>query len=120
MEEAFDFTLPRGYIDKNGNLHRNGRMRLATGKDEISAISDPRVRNYPDYLTIVILSKVITHLEGVEMITPDILEKLFTADLAFLEDMYEKINAVEIPQISFRCPYCGKMFTAPPKFTQAI
>ncbi len=117
METVYDFTLPKGYIDANGDIHRNGRMRLATAGDEISATRDPRVLSNPSYLTIVILSRVITELEGVQAITPTTIEKLFTADLAFLQDMYQRINDIEPPAITAVCPDCGKTFEVPLNFT---
>ena len=107
MQTVFDFTLPRGYVDGNGEVHKNGRMRLATAVDEISATRDPRVLSNPSYLTIVVLSKVVTELEGIPIISPNIIERLFTADLAFLQDMYQRINDVEPPVMKVVCPHCG-------------
>ena len=118
METVFEFTLPKGYMDSNGELHRNGKMRLATAGDEISATRDPRVLSNPSYLTIVILSKVVTELEGVEMVSATLIEKLFTADLAFLQDMYQRINDIEPPTMEVVCPDCGKRFRVPLNFTQ--
>jgi hypothetical protein len=92
-------------------------MRLATAGDEISATRDPRVLSNPSYLTIVILGKVITELEGVPMVTANVIERLFTADLAFLQDMYQKINDVEAPMMHVACPHCGEMIEAPVNFT---
>lgn len=71
MQTVYEFTLPKGYVDGNGDVHRRGKMRLATAGDEIGATRDPRVLSNPSFLTIVILSRVITELEGVEMVTPD-------------------------------------------------
>ena len=93
-------------------------MRLATAGDEISATRDPRVLSNPSYLTIVVLSKVITELEGVQMITATTIEKLFTADLAFLQDMYQRINDVEPPVMNVVCPQCGHEHQIPVNFTQ--
>ena len=118
METVFEFTLPKGYMDKNGELHRNGRMRLATAGDEISATRDPRVLSNPSYLTIVILSRVITELEGVEAVSATLVEKLFTADLAFLQDMYQRINDIEPPTMQVVCPHCKETFEVPLNFTQ--
>lgn len=117
METVFEFTLPKGYVDGNGEIHRRGKMRLATAGDEISATRDPRVLSNPSYLTIVVLGKVVTELEGLTMVTPNIIEKLFTADLAFLQDMYQKINDVEPPVIKTVCPSCGEMIEIPVNFT---
>uniref|UniRef100_UPI00405747FF phage tail assembly protein n=1 Tax=Agathobacter sp. TaxID=2021311 RepID=UPI00405747FF len=118
METVYDFTLPKGYLDNQGELHRRGKMRLATAGDEISATRDPRVLSNPSYLTIVILGKVVTELEGVPMVTANLIEKLFTADLAFLQDMYQRINDIEPPTMEVVCPDCGKIHQVPLNFTR--
>ena len=117
MQTIYEFTLPKGYVDNAGDVHRNGKMRLATAGDEISATRDPRVLSNPSYLTIVILSKVITEIEGLEVVTPTHIERMFTADLAFLQDMYQRINDIEIPQMNVVCPQCGHQHTVPINFT---
>ncbi len=117
METVYDFTLPKGYMDGAGQIHRKGRMRLATAADEISATRDPRVLSNPSYLTIVVLGKVVTELEGVPMVTANVIEKLFTADLAFLQDMYQRINDVEPPMVRAVCPHCGQTVEIPVNFT---
>ena len=117
METVYEFELPKGYMDGAGGLHRRGKMRLATAGDEISATRDPRVLSNPSYLTIVILSRVVTELEGLEMVNATVIEKLFTADLAFLQDMYQRINDIEPPVMTAVCPDCGKTFEVPLNFT---
>ena len=117
METVFEFELPKGYVDSNGEVHRRGKMRLATAGDEISATRDPRVLSNPSYLTIAILSRVITEIEGVVAINATLIEKLFTADLAFLQDMYQRINDAEPPKMQAVCPDCGKIFEVPVNFT---
>ncbi len=118
METVYDFTLPKGYMDSTGQLHQRGKMRLATAGDEISATRDPRVLSNPSFLTIVILSKVVTELEGLEAVTATTIEQLFTADLAFLQDMYQRINDIEPPTMHFVCPDCGKEHDIPINFTR--
>ena len=81
MITEYEFELPRGYVDSNGDVHKRGKMRLATAGDEISATRDPRVLSNPSYLTVVVLAKVITELEGMPTIVPNIVERFFTADL---------------------------------------
>lgn len=118
MTTVFEFELPKGYVNKDGEVCRKGRMRLATAGDEISATRDPRVKSDPSYLTIVVLAKVITELEGVEMVTPALIEQLFTADLVFLEDMYQRINDIEAPVMKVQCPECGHCFEKNINFTR--
>lgn len=88
----FDFKLPQGYVDKNGQLHRDGVMRLATAADEILPLRDIRVQRNPDYLTIVILSRVILRLGALKTVDTDIIENLSAPDLTYLQELYEKIN----------------------------
>ncbi len=118
MNTVYDFTLPKGYMDSAGVLHQKGKMRLATAGDEISATRDPRVLANPSYLTIVILSKVVTEMEGLDAVTATTIEQLFTADLAFLQDMYQRINDIEPPTMQCVCPDCGRTFEVPLNFTQ--
>ena len=118
MTTVYDFELPKGFVDKAGEVHRRGKMRLATAGDEINATRDPRVLSNPSYLTIVVLARVITELEGVDSVMPTTVERFFTADLAFLQDMYQRINNVEPPKMTVVCPDCGKVFEAPVNFTQ--
>lgn len=118
MDTVYEFTLPKGYMDRNGELHKKGKMRLATAGDEIMATRDPRVLSNPSYLTIVILSYVVTQLEGVDVVNGTVIESLFTADLAFLQDMYQKINDIEPPTMEVICPECGHKHVVPINFTK--
>ncbi|MCM1345455.1 MAG: hypothetical protein NC246_16675 [Muribaculaceae bacterium] len=111
LQTEYEFTLPKGYEDPEGNIHRRGIMRLATALDEIEAARAPGVKANADYMPVILLSRVVTRLEGVERVTPEVVEKLFTADFAFLQNMYETINNVEEPMIQVQCPCCGKSFT---------
>jgi hypothetical protein len=96
MTTVFEFELPKGFVDNAGVVHKRGKMRLATAGDEIAATRDPRVLSNPSYLTIVILA----------------------ADLAFLQDMYQRINNVEPPTMQVVCPDCGKIHEVPINFTR--
>lgn len=111
FQTEYEFTLPRGYVDEAGDVHKNGVMRLATAADEIAPLRDPRVQQNPGYLTIILLSRVITRLGNLEQISTNVIEQLFTVDLNFLQNMYQTINESEDPVIHVTCPYCGKEFT---------
>jgi hypothetical protein len=108
-----EFTLPMGYLDEDGSLHREGTMRLATAADEILPLKDPRVQKNPAYLVIILLSRVVTRLGGVPQITPKTIEGLFAADLAYLQDLYNEINRVGGRE-PVSCPQCQHAFEAEP------
>lgn len=110
FQTEYEFTLPRGYVDSEGNLHKKGIMRLATAADEIIPMKDPRVQQNPSYLTIVLLSRVITKLGTLTTIDTSTIENLFTADLGYIQDFYSRINQLQNPNIKVNCPHCGREF----------
>jgi hypothetical protein len=112
IQTDYEFTLPKGYIDENGNLHRNGTMRLATAADEIVPLKDTRVRNNPAYLTIIVLSRVITQLGNLPTVSTKTIEGLFASDLAYLQALYNKINGEGKSSVNIKCPNCKKDFQA--------
>lgn len=87
-----DFTLPKGYVDAEGTLHRHGVMRLATAADEILPLRDPRVQQNAGYLTVIVLARVITRLGALSDIDTRTIEGLFVSDLDYLQQMYETLN----------------------------
>lgn len=95
FQTEFEFTLPKGYLDSDGNLHRKGVMRLSTAMDEISPLRDPRVKANPAYATIIILARVITKLGAVSEVTPMVVEGFFAQDLSYLQSFYRRINELE-------------------------
>ena len=110
LQTEFSFTLPQGYLDGDGNLHREGVMRLATAYDEIAPMKDPRVQANPAYLLIILLARVITRLGSLEQINPKTIEGLFSADLAYLQDLYLRINQNGHNQLAVTCPHCEQKF----------
>jgi hypothetical protein len=102
-----EFELPQGYVDAKGDLHRKGTMRLATAADEILPMKDPRVQGLPAYLIVILLSRVVVKLGTVAQINPGVIEGLFSADLSFLQDLYNRINGLGPKPRPTRCPECG-------------
>ena len=111
LHTEFGFVLPRGYVDEAGTVHRDGVMRLATARDEIQPQRDPRVRENEAYLTVLLLSRVVTRLGSVGQVTSGTIEGLFASDLAFLQDLYRRINQEGHTQAAVTCPDCKKNFT---------
>ncbi len=110
LQTEYEFMLPRGYVDGGGTLHRRGVMRLATAMDEITPLRDMRVKQNQAYLTVILLSRVITRLGTLDDVNTGIIEQLFSADFAYLQDFYRRINEVEHPTIPAQCPACNHEF----------
>lgn len=111
MEQVdFDFILPRGYKDAEGQVHREGIMRLAEAIDEIQAIDDPRVQASEAYLPVILFSRVVSRLGSLPAVTPEIIEKLYVTDFAYLEDLYTRINGIENIVVAAVCPHCEGQF----------
>jgi len=110
IQTEFPFTLPRGYVDAEGTVHKEGIMRLATAYDEIAPMKDSRVQANPGYLVIILFSRVITKLGTLEQLHPKVIESLFSADLAFLQDFYRRINENGHNRIGATCPECNASF----------
>jgi len=110
LQTECEFTLPVGYVDPEGNLHREGVMRMATAMDEIAPMRDPRVRANEAYLTVILLSRVITQLGSLRQVNPNVIENLFSADLAHLQDLYRRVNENGHNHLAVVCPQCEHRF----------
>lgn len=109
-QTEFPFTLPQGLVAPDGTVHRDGTMRLATAFDEIEPIKDPRVRANPGYLVIILLTRVITRLGSLDYINTNVIENLYAADLAYLQDFYQRINLNGHARLQVDCPHCSGAF----------
>jgi len=110
LQTEFQFTLPRGYVDKEGNLHKEGVMRLATAMDEIAPLRDPRVKSNQAYLVVILLSRVINKLGTLKDINTGVMEGLFSADLGYLQNLYRQINENGTSAMQTACPECHHVF----------
>ena len=110
MRTEFPFTLPRGYVDASGNVHREGAMRLATARDEIEPLRSAEVKQNEAYLSVLLLSRVVTKLGEVPEVTPDVVESLFAADFDHLQRLYERLNTDGEAVGAVTCPSCAQAF----------
>jgi hypothetical protein len=110
LRTEFAFELPRGYVDDSGTLHKSGAMRLATARDELVPLRDDRVRENPAFLTVVLLGRVVTRLGSITDVHAGIIEDLFASDVAFLQDLYRRINSEGHTRASVACPNCQHRF----------
>jgi hypothetical protein len=111
LQTEFEFKLPRGYVDSSGTVHRDGIMRLATARDELVPLHDDRVRENPAYLTIVLLARVITRIGRITDVHAGIVENFFASDLAFLQDLYKRVNQEGRTRVGLTCPACKHEFS---------
>jgi hypothetical protein len=111
LRTEVEFTLPFGYVDRAGALHRQGVMRLATAVDEIQPLQDPRVQANAAYVGILLLSRVLVRLGSIAPVSPAVVEGLFSADYAYLQDLYVRMNEPGGTLADTRCPECGAQFT---------
>jgi hypothetical protein len=110
LQTEFEFTLPQGYVDDDGTLHREGTMRLANAADEIEPLQDPRVQSNSSYLTVILLSRVITDLGDLETVNRTTIESLFVKDLEYLQNLYARINRQGSNTVETACPECATEF----------
>ncbi len=111
LRTEFEFELPRGYVDAGGTVHRHGIMRLATARDELVPLYDDRVRENSAYLTVVLLARVISRLGSITDVHPGMVENFFASDLAFLQDLYRRVNQEGHTRAAVSCPACRHDFT---------
>ncbi|MGH9117555.1 MAG: hypothetical protein ACRD0A_06670 [Acidimicrobiales bacterium] len=111
LQTEFTFVLPRGYVDSAGQVHREGTMRLATARDEILPQNDPKVRENPSYLTVLLLARTVKGLGSLTEVDPWVIENLFASDLAFLQDLYRRINQQGHTEAAVTCPSCKHEFS---------
>jgi hypothetical protein len=110
MQTEVPFTLPRGYTDAQGKVHREGAMRLATARDEIEPLRDPGVRSNEAYLSVLLLSRTITRLGELSPVDPATVEGLYAVDFDHLQRLYERINSDGEAVGVVGCPDCGHRF----------
>jgi hypothetical protein len=110
LQTEFAFSLPCGFVDATGGVHREGTMRLATAFDEVQPLSDPRVRANQAYVSILLLSRVLTRLGTMNPVAPSVVERLFAADFAYLQDLYVRMNEPAAGLTETQCPACGTSF----------
>ena len=110
LRTAVEFTLPLGYVDAAGRVHRSGVMRLATAIDEVQPLQDPRVHSNQAYVSILVLSRVLTSLGSISPVPPSVVEGLFSADFAYLQDLYMRVNEPGGTLAETQCPACGSRF----------
>jgi hypothetical protein len=102
----FPFTLPLGFRDPDGTVHRDGVMRMATAFDEIAPLKDARVQANPGYLVLILLARVVTRLGTIQHINPKLMESMLSGDLMFLQDLYRRINEHGHARLAVTCPHC--------------
>lgn len=115
FQTEFEFELPRGVVDEEGVVHREGIMRMATAADEIVPMRDPRVQSNPAYLAVILLSRVITRLGSMPAVNTRVIEGMYAADFQYLQEFYNRINEGGSRRMAVSCPHCNQGFEIDPE-----
>jgi hypothetical protein len=110
MQTEIAFTLPKGYVDERGEVHRDGTMRLARARDEIEPLRDIEVRQNEAYLSVLLLARTITRIGPFTEVSPALVEGLYAADFDHLQRLYERINSDGEAVGVLSCPACAHQF----------
>lgn len=89
----FPFTLPSGYRDRDGNLHRDGVMRRQIIVDQMMPLKDHRVPPTPEEVFVYRLSCSMVQLGSLQTVTSDMIEAMSPEDRNYLRDLYDRIHA---------------------------
>lgn len=108
LQTTFEFVLPRGYVDRDGVVHRDGTMRLATARDELMPLLDPKVKEHEAFMTLVLLARVVTRLGTLPAVDDQVVGGMWATDLAFLQDLYRRINTEGTTMAEVICPHCSE------------
>lgn len=107
---TYPFSLPHGYVDAHGSVHRDGVMRLATAMDEIAPLKEAKVQSNPGYLGVILLARVVSRLGDLSQVSPRVIEELAVADFAYLQSMYRRLNEYGHTRLEVSCPECAHRF----------
>ena len=113
IRTEYTYTLPKGYVDKDGNLHREVVIREITGADQESMLS-PQLRQNPAKMLSALLARVIVRLGTLEKsrIDTGVTAAMVKSDRDFLIMKLKEIDTGPDMEIKVECPDCGKKFTA--------
>lgn len=105
----FEFELPRGYKDKDGNYHKVGKMRHPNGLDREAL--DSIMRNNTGLANTLMLSRCVVELEGTP-VHDEVIRSLPIKDrtylIATLKEHYFGANM----EVEVECPTCYNTFKA--------
>jgi hypothetical protein len=110
LQTEVGFTLPLGVAGAQGELHREGVMRLATARDEIQPLASVEVRRNEAYLSVLLLARTVLSIGEITDVTPEVIEGLYAADFDHLQRLYERLNTDCQASAPVECPDCHHDF----------
>ena len=113
VKTEYTFELPKGYVDKDGTLHREVVLREITGADQ-EAMLNPSLRNNPAKMLTALLARVIIRIGTLEKkkIDTSVTAGMFKSDRDFLISKLKEIDSGPDMEIDVECPDCGRKFKA--------
>ncbi len=113
IRTEFPFTLPKGFVDKDGTLQREVVLREITGADQEAMLS-PQLRQNPAKMLSALLARVIVRLGTIDKSRIDtrVAADLTKRDRDFLIMKLKEIDSGPEMEIDAACPDCGRAFKA--------
>jgi rRNA maturation protein Nop10 len=101
-------SLPGGYVDCNGGIHREVEITPLTGREEELLIAQQR----PEVASLVttVLQRCVQRIGTVSPITEDIIRNLLVADRQYLLLKLRELTLGDYVRATICCPWlgCGK------------
>ncbi|HBE72009.1 MAG TPA: hypothetical protein DDW52_28045 [Planctomycetaceae bacterium] len=91
---SIEFELPFGFEDEEGNIHRQGRLRIPTQKDLTVVLKIYGDVQNPAYLETLMLVRILESLGNIELDADNrqqIVESLPLPDIEYLNSIYQKL-----------------------------
>lgn len=106
-QTSVPFSLPKGYRDKKGELHKDGYLRLPTGQDR--EILTPIAKKNAAQASTLMLTRLCKFEDGL-YVTEDIMRDLTVRDREYLQKLLqENLFGVNL-EIEVVCTDCGEEF----------
>ena len=102
--DTIPFTLPRGYKDKSGAIHKEGVLRIPNGFDREIVI--PLFKKNSATATTMLLTRIMSFNDGA-VIIPDLVANMSLRDREYLEKLVNENTFGIDMSVEITCTSCG-------------
>jgi len=104
-----EVTLPIGFVDGEGRVHRQVSLRKMTGRDE-ALLADPANQRNGGRLVTALLHSCITRIGELESLRRNDIETMYSVDRNFLLIRLRSFTFGSTLPAGYTCPSCGGRF----------